>query len=163
MGIKRLTCASAVAIALGATALATGAGPAAAQPGRPSCDFGNCQGPGGPGGPGGHGGHGPDRGPGAPGGPDRGPGEPGGPGGPGGPDRGPGGGPGWPGGHDRGPGGPDRGNNWGPPPPNLAWRGIDQGRFDHQPFNYNGQWVSPFFNPDFNNWGFWLFGIWIPL
>lgn len=141
MGIKRLTCASAVAIALAATALATGAGPAAAQPGRPSCDFGNCQGAGGPGGPGGHG---PDRGPGGPGGPDR------GPGGPGGPDRGPG-------------GGPDRGNNWGPPPPNLAWRGIDQGRFDHQPFNYNGQWVSPLFNPDFNNWGFWLFGIWIPL
>ncbi|MCV7066196.1 hypothetical protein H7H51_11545 [Mycolicibacterium farcinogenes] len=50
-----------------------------------------------------------------------------------------------------------------PPPPNLAWRGIDQGRFDHQPFNYNGHWVTPFFNPQFNNWGFWLFGIWIPL
>lgn len=50
-----------------------------------------------------------------------------------------------------------------PTPPDLPWRGIDQGRFDHQPFNYNGRWVSPFFNPQFNNWGFWLFGIWIPL
>ena len=24
-------------------------------------------------------------------------------------------------------------------------------------------WVTPIYNPDFNNWGFWLFGIWIPL
>jgi hypothetical protein len=45
----------------------------------------------------------------------------------------------------------------------MAWRGFDQGRFDHQPFNYNGNWVTPIFNPDFNNWGFWFFGIWIPL
>lgn len=77
-------------------------------------------------------------------------------GGPGGPDHP--GGPGGPGGSGGGP--------WDappPPPPNLAWRGIDQGRFDHQPFNYNGHWVTPFFNPQFNNWGFWLFGIWIPL
>jgi hypothetical protein len=52
---------------------------------------------------------------------------------------------------------------WGPPPPDQAWRGLVQGRFDHQPFNYNGSWVTPIFNPDFNNWGFWFFGIWIPL
>ncbi|MGV9803230.1 hypothetical protein ACWDTP_34760 [Mycobacterium sp. NPDC003449] len=155
MNIKRLTCASTVAIALGTATLAAGAPVATAQPGPQPCSFGNCQGPGGPGGPG--------RGP---GGPDRGPGGPGGFGGPGGPDRGPGGpdrgpgGPGGPGGFD-GPGG--RGDHWGPPPPDLAWRGIDQGRFDHQPFNYNGSWVTPFFNPTFNNWGFWLFGIWIPL
>ena len=50
-----------------------------------------------------------------------------------------------------------------PPPPDLAWRGLDQGRYDHQPFNYNGSWVQPIFNPDFNNWGFWFLGIWIPL
>jgi len=23
--------------------------------------------------------------------------------------------------------------------------------------------VQPIFNPDFNNWGFWFLGIWIPL
>jgi hypothetical protein len=32
-----------------------------------------------------------------------------------------------------------------------------------QPFNHNGGWVTPIFNPDFNNWGFWFFGAWIPL
>jgi hypothetical protein len=52
---------------------------------------------------------------------------------------------------------------WGPPPPDQGWRGIDDGRRDHQPFNYNGSWVTPVFNLDFNNWGFWFFGIWIPL
>ncbi len=40
---------------------------------------------------------------------------------------------------------------------------MDQGRFDHQPFNYRGSWVTPLFRPDFNHWGFWFFGIWIPL
>jgi hypothetical protein len=78
--------------------------------------------------------------------------------------RGPGGpqtghdGPGRPG----GPGGP----RWDAPPPpprDQAWRGIDQGRYDHQPFNYRGNWVTPIFNPEFRNWGFWLFGLWIPL
>ena len=24
-----------------------------------------------------------------------------------------------------------------PPPPDLGWRGIDQGSYDHQPFNDN--------------------------
>jgi hypothetical protein len=156
MRVKQLTCASAVAIAVGLAAGTLGAGIAAAEPGPPPCGFGNCQGPGGPEGP-----PGDQGGPGGPGGSDRGgppPGGPGGPerGGPGGPDRGPG----WPGGPGRP--GPDwRGGP--PPPPGLAWRGIDQGRFDHQPFNYNGSWVTPIFNPDFNNWGFWLLGIWIPL
>ncbi|WP_082931890.1 hypothetical protein [Mycolicibacterium setense] len=158
MNIKGLTCSSAVVIALGTAVFGAGAGVAAAQPGPP-CGFGNCQGPGGPGGP--------DRpgGPGGPGGPEH----PGGQGGPGGPGwQGDHGGPGGPG--DRGPGGPggpggpdDRGGHWGPPPPDLSWRGMDQGRFDHQPFNYNGRWVTPLFNPDFNGWGFWFFGIWIPL
>lgn len=64
-----------------------------------------------------------------------------------------------------GPGGFPAGRPWegGPPPRDLAWRSIDQGRFDHQPFNYRGSWVSPFFNPQFNNWGFWFLGVWIPL
>jgi hypothetical protein len=70
-------------------------------------------------------------------------------------------GPGGPG--DCGPSPWDHNPGWTPPPPDQAWRGIDQGRFDHQPFNYNGAWVTPIFNHDFNNWGFWSFGIWIPL
>jgi hypothetical protein len=42
-------------------------------------------------------------------------------------------------------------------------RGIDQGRFDHQPFNWNGQQVYPVPAGDGNGWGFWFFGMWIPL
>ena len=149
MHLTRATCASAIAIGVSISALTTGAGFAAAQPGPPPCGpQGNyCQVPGGPGG-GGPGG-------GDPGG-RRGGGwqPPGGPGGPGG-FGGPGGGPGYRG----GPGGPQ----WGPPRPDQAWRGIDQGRYDHQPFNYNNQWVQPIYNQDFSNWGFWFFGIWIPL
>ena len=160
MQLKRVTCASALTVGLSVAALMGAVGTAAAEPGAPCGPGpGPCQGPGGPGGPGG-----PDRGPGGPGGPDRGPGGPpgghwdgpGGPGGPGGP----------PGGHWDGPGRAPWGPPDGPPPPpppELGWRGIDQGRFDHQPFNYNGSWVTPIFNPDFNNWGFWFFGIWIPL
>ncbi|MCW2686248.1 MAG: hypothetical protein JWR37_1138 [Mycobacterium sp.] len=121
MHVKRLTCASAIAIAIGVSGLTAGVGVAAAQPGPAPCGIQGCQGPSGPG--------------------DRGPGGPGGPGGP----------------NDRG------GYGWGAPPPDQGWRGIDQGRFDHQPFNYNGNWVTPIFNPDFNNWGFWFLGIWIPL
>lgn len=102
---------------------------------------------------------------------------PGGPGGPGGPcgfqgcqgpgQRGPDGPPppprgsgpaDWRGGPDGGPGGPQwRGDG------DRGWRGIDQGRFDHQPFNYGGNWVNPVFDPGYRAWGFWLFGAWIPL
>ena len=32
-----------------------------------------------------------------------------------------------------------------------------------KPFNYNGSWVTPIFDPGYNAWGFWFFGIWIPL
>ncbi|MGA5467104.1 hypothetical protein [Mycobacterium sp. NPDC050041] len=97
------------------------------------CRSGDCRGPGGPA----QNGHGD-------------PGRPGGPGGPGGPGR------------PDGPGGP----RWDAPPPpprDQAWRGIDQGRYDHQPFNYRGSWVTPIFNPEYRNWGFWFFGLWIPL
>jgi hypothetical protein len=34
---------------------------------------------------------------------------------------------------------------------------------DFGPFNYNGYNAIPMFNPVFGGWGFWLFGIWIPL
>jgi hypothetical protein len=76
-----------------------------------------------------------------------------------------------PGGPPRGWNGPPPPGGWnGPPPPggwNRNWDGpprdIDQARFDHQPFNYNGYQAVPIFNPDFNGWGFWFFGLWIPL
>lgn len=42
-------------------------------------------------------------------------------------------------------------------------RGIDDARFDHQPFDYNGQWVNPVWDNGHNAWGFWLGPIWIPL
>jgi hypothetical protein len=46
----------------------------------------------------------------------------------------------------------------------MDWhqRGIDQGRFDHQPFNWNGQQVYPV-PGDGGAWGFWFMGTWIPL
>jgi hypothetical protein len=69
------------------------------------------------------------------------------------------------------PGAPPCGNNWNNGPGNnwnngpVDWhgRGIDQGRFDHQPFNWNGQQVYPVPAGDGNGWGFWFFGTWIPL
>jgi hypothetical protein len=42
-------------------------------------------------------------------------------------------------------------------------RGIDQGRFDHQPFNWNGQQVTPMPAGDGHGWGFWFLNQWIPL
>jgi hypothetical protein len=60
-------------------------------------------------------------------------------------------------------GGP--GDNRGPGQAPVDWghRGVDQGRQDHQPFNWNGQQVTPM--PDGNGagWGFWFLGMWIPL
>ncbi|BBY66546.1 hypothetical protein [Mycolicibacterium helvum] len=137
---------AAVAIGITVVGLTVGATPALADPGPGGpggpggpCGFQGCQGPG-------------ERGPGGPPPDGRGPGPADWRGGPGG---GPGG-PQWRGGDDRG---------WrpGPPPPDLGWRGIDQGRWDHQPFNYGGNWVVPVFDPGYQNWGFWLFGVWIPL
>ena len=54
----------------------------------------------------------------------------------------------------------DRG---GPAP--VAWqhRGIDQGRGDHQAFNWNGQQVTPMPAGNGPGWGFWFGGNWIPL
>jgi hypothetical protein len=66
--------------------------------------------------------------------------------------------------------GPPPPGGWnGPPPPggwNRHWDGpqrdMDQARFDHQPFNWNGYEADPTYDPDLG-WGFWFFGLWIPL
>jgi len=47
--------------------------------------------------------------------------------------------------------------------PNWQARGIDQGRQDHQPFNWNGQQVTPIPAGNGQGWGFWALGQWIPL
>jgi hypothetical protein len=56
-------------------------------------------------------------------------------------------------------------DNRGPAPAPGNWnnRGVDQGRQDHQPFNWNGQQVNPVPAGDGNGWGFWFLGMWIPL
>ena len=46
---------------------------------------------------------------------------------------------------------------------NLSTERIDQARFDHQPFNYNDYQAVPIWSPDQGGWGFWFFGLWIPL
>ncbi|ART70113.1 hypothetical protein BTO20_17460 [Mycobacterium dioxanotrophicus] len=58
----------------------------------------------------------------------------------------------------------DRGPDRGPAGP-VDWhnRGIDQGRNDHQPFNWNGQQVTPMQAGDGHGWGFWFLGTWIPM
>ena len=59
----------------------------------------------------------------------------------------------------------DHRDDHGPGAAPMDWhnRGIDQGRFDHQPFNWNGQQVYPLPAGDGNGWGFWFLGQWIPL
>ncbi|MET0453935.1 MAG: hypothetical protein ABW137_19055 [Mycobacterium sp.] len=62
--------------------------------------------------------------------------------------------------HDNGPG-DNRGG--GPAQANWQNRGVDQGRQDHQPFNWNGQQVTPMPAGNGAGWGFWFLGVWIPL
>lgn len=50
-----------------------------------------------------------------------------------------------------------------PAPANWQNRGIDQGRQDHQPFNWNGQQVTPLPAGNGQGWGFWFGPVWIPL
>ncbi|OBG88344.1 hypothetical protein A5733_08220 [Mycobacterium sp. NS-7484] len=62
------------------------------------------------------------------------------------------------------PGAPcDNHNNRGPQAEEWHNRGIDQGRRDHQPFDWNGQRVTPMPAGDGHGWGFWFLGTWIPL
>jgi hypothetical protein len=58
-----------------------------------------------------------------------------------------------------------RNDNRGPGPAQANWqgRGIDQGRQDHQPFDWNGQQVTPMPAGNGAGWGFWFLGMWIPL
>ena len=67
-------------------------------------------------------------------------------------------------------GGPQRGDGenggrGGPPSDQQRWdqRDLDRGRYDHQPFNYHGQRVQPYFDNDRGAWGFWSLGQWIGL
>jgi hypothetical protein len=70
--------------------------------------------------------------------------------------------------------------NWDGPPPadgwdgegppggwNRAWDGpvrdIGQAQSDFGPFNYNTYRAIPVFNYEFGGWGFWYFGVWVPL
>lgn len=57
----------------------------------------------------------------------------------------------------------DHRDDRGPGPVDWHGRGVDQGRFDHQPFNWMGQQVNPVQAGDGNGWGFWFLGQWIPL
>lgn len=54
-------------------------------------------------------------------------------------------------------------NRGGPAPMDWQRRGIDQGRGDHQPFNWQGQQVTPMRAGNGAGWGFWFGGNWVPL
>lgn len=59
--------------------------------------------------------------------------------------------------------GPQNNGPGNPGPVNWQGRGVDQGRQDHQPFNWNGQQVTPMPAGNGAGWGFWFLGLWIPL
>jgi hypothetical protein len=67
--------------------------------------------------------------------------------------------------------GPPPPGGWdGPPPPggwNRPWGGpprdVVYARSDFGPFAYNTFTVVPVFNWQFGGWGYWYFGVWIPL
>ncbi|WP_123029446.1 hypothetical protein [Mycolicibacterium stellerae] len=48
-------------------------------------------------------------------------------------------------------------------PVDWQHRGMDQGRNDHRPFNWNGQQVTPMPAGNGAGWGFWFLNQWIPL
>jgi hypothetical protein len=72
-------------------------------------------------------------------------------------------------GDNHGNNGPGNGpGNWNNGPgnggqPDWHGRGVDQGRQDHQPFNWNGVQVNPVPAGNGVGWGFWFLGMWIPL
>ena len=161
MKFKQLIAGGTIAGALFAAASGMGVGVANADPGSPPPNpGGNHGGP--PGGPG-HGGPPPGgfQGQGGPG-----PGGPGahGPGGPGGPTP-------WHGDDRRGyfHGAPwgDGPAPWGwGEPPRPVWGGPlpgPGGPWIGGPINFWGYQETPVWDPGFNQWGFWFFGVWIPL
>jgi hypothetical protein len=65
---------------------------------------------------------------------------------------------------------PPQGGWGGPPPPggwNRRWDGPPRdavvAQVDFGPFQYNTFMVIPTFNWQFGGWGYWYFGVWIPL
>ena len=51
------------------------------------------------------------------------------------------------------------------PRPEIPWQDRDaynRAARDHRPFQYQGQWVTPVFEPGHRAWGFWLGPVWIP-
>jgi hypothetical protein len=138
MNLNQLVATAAIGCALGAAGIAVGAGTASAAP--PQCPPGVQCGPG-----------------------DRGPGDFNRPGGP-------------PGGHVF-PGGPERPRfrdaPWGDGPAPWGWGGPPPARFEAPlppawgppppPVNYWGYDEQPVWDPGYNQWGFYFFGIWIPL
>ncbi len=76
--------------------------------------------------------------------------------------------PGHPPPHWEGP--PPQGGWDGPPPPggwNRPWDGpprdVAVARADFGPFAYNTFTVIPVFNWQYGGWGYWFFGVWVPL
>ncbi|WP_342342606.1 MAP_0585 family protein [Mycobacterium asiaticum] len=67
--------------------------------------------------------------------------------------------------------GPPPPGGWnGPPPPggwNRPWNGpvrdVGYARNDFGQFNYNSFTVTPVFNWQYGGWGYWFFGVWVPL
>ncbi|MGE2815600.1 MAP_0585 family protein, partial [Mycobacterium heidelbergense] len=64
------------------------------------------------------------------------------------------------------------GGGWdGPPPPggwNRPWYGprdrdVIYAQSDFGPFAYNTFTVIPVFNWQYGGWGYWFFGVWVPL
>ena len=60
---------------------------------------------------------------------------------------------------------------WGGPPPPGGWnrrwdgppRDVVVAQVDFGPFAYNSYMVIPTFNWMFGGWGYWYFGVWVPL
>jgi len=67
--------------------------------------------------------------------------------------------------------GPPPSGGWNGPPPaggwNRPWEGpprdVSYGQRYFAPFNYNTFTVLPVFNWQYGGWGYWFFGVWVPL
>lgn len=67
--------------------------------------------------------------------------------------------------------GPPPAGGWDGPAPaggwNKSWQGptrdIQAAQRDFAPFNYNNYTAIPVFSASFGGWGFWYFGVWVPL